>query len=270
MVRESDNVKNFCQLCEPRETIPISDEYIYEIKLDGERVKAIKKGSSVNLINRRGFNKNAQYPEVVEELKSQEHDFILDGEIACADIRKGLDVLNRRALQTNPLKIKFLIDAIPIKFYVFDILEVDGKDVSEQPLLIRKTILNSFLLDTEHIEIVKYWFRSNVNQLWKRVERENLEGIIAKKKNSPYRFERNENWIKVKLARKTIVNCLGYKEDSSRSPFGSMITDKGNVSLLTQENKDFYLKNRPEKAIVKYYHTYPSGKLRNGIFIGWF
>jgi len=268
MVSEKDNIRNFCQLCEQRETLPISDNYIYEIKFDGERVRVIKKGEEVLLFNRRGFNKNFQYPEIVDELRSQEHDFILDGEIACADM-SGLNILNRRALQTDDFKIKLLVEQIPVKFFVFDILEIDGKDVREQPLLIRKTILNSFLLDTEHIEIVKYWFSSQVKELWKRIERENLEGVIAKVKVSDYRFERNSNWIKVKHTREVVVNCLGYKQDSKRSPFGSMITDKGNVSLLTEENKKFYLEHNPKQAVVNHFGIYPSGKMRNPRFERW-
>jgi hypothetical protein len=105
--------------------------------------------------------------------------------------------------------------------------------------------------------------------VWKIVKLRSLEGVVAKRKDSSYDFERNSNWLKIKRIDTVIVNCLGYKQDSKRSKFGSMITDRCNVSLLTQENKDFYLKNKPDRAIIRYYGVYPSGKLRNPVFLEW-
>lgn len=261
------------QLCKTSDKIPTSNLYIYEPKIDGERIIAIKNGNSVKLLNRNRktneyqFEKSKQYPEIVEELLAQEHDFILDGEIACSDLRKGINVFNQRALQTNPFKIKMLIEKIPIKYFVFDILQVNGTNVTELPLVERKNILNSFLIETKHIEIVKFYH--NPKELWKKVKRNQLEGMVAKLKNSPYRFERNSNWLKIKNYDEMIVNCLGYKQDSKRSKFGSLITDRCNVSLLTEENKRFYLKFKPKKVKVRYYGIYPSGKLRNPVFLGW-
>jgi len=260
------------QLCNTALEIP-KENFIYELKIDGERILAIKDKGKVDLWNRNRktnelqFNKNEQYPEIVEELEEQEHDFIIDGEIACAKLEDGINIFNRRALQTNPFKIKMLVERIPIKFYAFDILSVDGKMITDLNLIERKNALNSFLMDTKHIEIVPYWF--NFNELWKIVKLRNLEGVIAKRKDSTYDFERSNNWLKIKNIDTIVVNCLGYKQDSKRSKFGSMITDRCNVSLLTQENKDYYLNNKPKKARLRYYGVYPSGKLRNPVFLEW-
>lgn len=262
------------QLCHTSDRIPNTDLWIFENKYDGERIKVIKKGKSVKIWNRNRktnehqFEKSYCYPEVVEDLRIQPNDFILDGEVACAD-GSGLDKFNRRALQTDRLRIELLRDMIPVKFYVFDVLQINGKDVRDNPLIIRKTILNSFVEETPSIEIVKYWFSFNVKELWYDVLKNNLEGIIAKRKDSVYVPKRTHTWLKIKNIKEMVVNVEGFKETSGRSLHGSLITDRCDVSLLTVGNKEYYFKHKPKKIKVRYYGVYPSGKLRNPVLVGW-
>jgi ATP-dependent DNA ligase len=255
------------QLCEENKEIPKGD-YFYQLKLDGERIIAIKKGNDVKLINRLTNSvKNTQYPEIVNELKTYKNDFVIDGEVACMDIHKGLDVLNQRSLQSNPFKIKFLIERIPICYYVFDILEFEGKSCMNLEFMSRTVILANNLGENRHISILDSY--RDGQKLFEFVKKENLEGIVAKKKTSSYQFKRNSNWIKIKNFDTMSVDILGYKQDSKRSAFGSAITNRCNVSLLTEKNKSYYFKERPKRALVKHYGIYPSGKLRNPIFLEW-
>jgi len=256
-------------LCKPTEEIP-EGNYYFERKIDGERILAIKLRDKVELWNRdrknnkRHFEKSLQYPEVVKELKEQKHDFVLDGEMACAS-GEGLEVFNRRALQTNPFKIQFLKNSIPIKYFVFDILWVDGHIVKNEPLHIRKTILNSFLEDTEHIQVLPYY--TDGKELWKKCLKENWEGIIAKEKNSTYKEGSSGEWLKIKNVKETIVKILGYKETSGRGSHGALRTDRCDVALTTEQLKREYFEIKPRLARVKYYGVYPSGKLRNPVLI---
>jgi hypothetical protein len=75
--------------------------------------------------------------------------------------------------------------------------------------------------------------------------------------------------LKIKRTREEVVKCKGYETHSGRSVFGSMITDKGNVNLLTKENKEYYFKNKPKRALVRHYGIYKSGKMRNPVFVRW-
>ena len=262
------------QLCKSAsiDDVKDKDRYIWELKYDGERVMAIKRGDKIQLWNRNRktneyqFEKSYCYPEVVEDLMIQIHDFVIDGEICCADIHKGLDKFNQRALQTNKLKIELLRNIIPIKFYVFDILECDGVDVRNQKLIIRKTILNNALEETENIEIVPYFFDGK--ELWKKCLKENWEGIIAKEKNSTYKEgSRSGEWLKIKNVKETIVKILGYKETSGRGSHGALRTDRCDVALTTEQLKREYFEIKPSLARVKYYGVYPSGKLRNPVLV---
>jgi len=261
------------QLAKTIDIIPDSDLFVFELKVDGERCKAIKKGDRVELWNRdrktneHKFEKSEIYPEVYEDLKIQQHDFVIDGEIACADLNKGLNEFNKRALLSNPFKVKLLRDVIPVKFYVFDVLEVDGVDVTKEKLIIRKSILNSFLEETENVGIVKYWFKENVNELWDYVKKNNLEGIMAKRKDSIYVPNRTWTWLKIKNIGETIVNILGFKETSGQSSHGGLITDRCDVALVTEQMKQDYFDLKPTKARLRYYGVYPSGKLRNPVLL---
>lgn len=258
------------ELCKKSDVIPKGD-FLFEKKYDGERVKVIKKGKSVQIWNRNRktnqhqFEKSHAYPEIVEDIFIQIHDFVLDGEMATAD-GSGLDKFNKRALQTNKLKIELLKDVIPVKFYVFDILECDGVDVRNQPLIIRKTILNNALEETDNIEIVPYYF--NGNELWKEVIKNDWEGIVAKKKHSVYIPKRNDSWLKIKHIREMIVDVLGFKETSGRSSWGAIRTNRCDVALTTEKQLMEYRKLKPTKARVKYYGVYPqSQKLRNPVLL---
>jgi len=261
------------QLAHTIDEIPKSDDWIYEIKEDGERIKAIKKGDRVELwnrdrkTNRHRFEKSNVYPEVTEDLMIQIHDFVIDGEVNCSDRTKGLDMFNRRALLSDQFKIRIMRGVIPVKFRVFDILEINGKDVTDVPLILRKSILDSFIEETENIEIVKYWFSDNVDELWDLVEKFKLEGIMAKRKVSPYVTNRTYSWLKIKNIKETVVNIINYKETSGQGSHGGLITDRCDVALTTEQLRREYFAKKPTKARLRYYGVYPSGKLRNPVLL---
>jgi len=259
------------ELCEESKDIPNSDEWIYELKFDGERVRAIKKGERVELWNRNRktnqlqFEKSLQYPEIIEDLMLQIHDFTIDGELSCADLSKGLNEFNKRALSQDKFKIKFLVEQIPIKFRVFDVLEVDGVDVTKEKLIIRKTILNSFIDETDNIEIVRYCFDGK--ELWNEVLKNGYEGMIAKRKNSVYVPKRTFDWLKIKFQKELIVNIEGFKETSGQGSYGGLITDRCDVAIRTLQQLKEYLNIKPTKARLRCYGQYPSGKLRNPVLM---
>jgi ATP-dependent DNA ligase len=260
------------ELANPTEKPPSNiDQYFIQLKKDGERCHIIKKGKNVEIWNRDrktnayGNLKNIQYPEVVEEMLNQEGDFVIDGEMCCADLKNGLRIFNKRALATDPLKISILVTKIPIRFYAFDILEKNGKDLRKLSLIDRYTELLGTLQMTDHIAVLP--LLRSFEDLWDRVVKEGLEGVMFKKANSVYIEKRTDDWLKMKQSFVEIVNVLGYDQTGKRSKFGSLLTDHGRVNLKTEENKKEYFDRKPMKAEVKYFEKYPSGKLRNPDFI---
>ena len=147
-------------------------EWTFERKLDGIRVLAFKQGSDVRLLSRNKLPLNDSYPAVVESIAALPvHDIILDGEATGAWGRQG----------------KFT-------YHVFDILWLDGRDVTGLTLDARRDLL------------AKLPLRSPVGRVdalddekpWERACAEGWEGVIAKRRDSKYEHRRSPHWLKMK------------------------------------------------------------------------
>ena len=147
-------------------------EWIFERKLDGIRVLAFKHGTDVRLMSRNKLPLNDAYPSVVDSLKALPvRDIILDGEATGAWGRQGR-----------------------FTYHVFDILWLDGRDVTSMTLEERQALLK------------KVHFRSPVGRVealdddkpWERACAEGWEGVIAKRRDSKYEHRRSPHWLKMK------------------------------------------------------------------------
>jgi len=147
-------------------------EWIFERKLDGIRVLAFKHGTNVRLLSRNKLPLNDAYPSVVDSLKALAvRDIILDGEATGAWGRQGR-----------------------FTYHVFDILWLDGRDVTSLTLEERQALLK------------KVHFRSPVGRVealdddkpWERACAEGWEGVIAKRRDSKYEHRRSPHWLKMK------------------------------------------------------------------------
>jgi ATP-dependent DNA ligase len=193
------SIKN-CMLCGSVANISevAIDRYIAEEKFDGERIVAIKNGDNINLVNRRGANKENVYIEITESLKKFDFDFVIDGEIVA---EKGVfNDLQRRALLRDVEEIKKRAVEIPTKFMAFDIISLKGEDLKSKPLLDRKKILSDNIKDNDRV-VACEWIsgEDNIKDLWEKIREENKEGIILKIKNSIYQNKRTNAWVKLKV-----------------------------------------------------------------------
>lgn len=176
-------------------------EWIFEIKWDGYRALG-SKNKSISLISRNQKSFNARFPSIVDELKKIPGKFILDGELVLLD-EKGRSSFQ---LIQNYYKEK---KGIPY-YYVFDLLSWNGKDLRSLPLLKRKELLKKLLsqaklkqiLYSDHIE-------EKGKAFFKAAKKKELEGIIAKKKDSSYQFRRSKDWLKIKavLRQETAIDA---------------------------------------------------------------
>ncbi len=189
--------------------------WIFEIKWDGYRALAVKKGS-VKLLSRNGLSFNKRYPSIVEELERLPGSFVLDGEIVIFD-KEGRSHFQ---LLQNYLRNQ---EGTPI-YCVFDILFLNGKDLRSKPLIERKKILKAFLGKRKILK-----FSDHVNEkgiaFFKAAAKKGLEGIIAKKADSVYQSRRSRDWLKIKPGRGQEVVIGGFTPPKgSRKYFGALVT----------------------------------------------
>ena len=183
---------------------PFDDKnYIYELKFDGIRCLIYIKNHQVTIYSRNKRDITKYFPELTN--MSINHQVIFDGEII--------------AFKQNKMNFELLLERInsskeqsfqtPVCFIAFDILYLD-KDLCSLPLLKRKEILNKFK-DTNYFVKAKYIFEKGID-LFLNVQKENLEGIVAKKIDSQYfPGERSEEWIKIKNTHIDIFYVCGYE-----------------------------------------------------------
>ena len=147
-------------------------EWVFERKLDGIRLLAFKNGSDVRLLSRNQLPQNASYPAFVDAVQHLPvHDVILDGE--------ATGVWDEREAA---------------HYHLFDILWLDGRDLTPLSLEERRKLLAHLPLAAP-LRLVP---RLNEPQPWERAQREGWEGVIAKRKDSPYEHRRSPHWLKMK------------------------------------------------------------------------
>ncbi len=203
------------------------DEWIYEIKWDGYRAIAEVDDADVKLYSRNGNTFNASYPIVIESLKKMKLDATLDGEIVVID-ENGKS--NFQMLQS------YESDIYPIEFRVFDLLSLNGKDTTGLTLIQRKELLEK-LLSKKKNSVVKYsdHIVGSGEAFFKATEKEDLEGIMAKKADSLYSpGVRTTEWLKIKHHKTEEVIVCGFTEGGgSRQHFGALILGMMKDGVLT-------------------------------------
>jgi len=198
---------------------PPEGEWIYEIKLDGFRALAFKEGTQVRLLSRNEKDFGAKFPEVLDAVKRiSAREAIIDGEIVALDPkgRSSFQLLQAYDLgQERP----------PIFFYVFDLLRLNGKDLRNEPLVVRKELLEKLLKKVPGGLRFSASLEGPPDKLLAQARRLGLEGLVAKRKDSVYEAgKRSGAWIKLKLHQEQEMVIGGYTPpQGSRQHFGSLL-----------------------------------------------
>jgi bifunctional non-homologous end joining protein LigD len=206
---------------------PKSDpQWLYEPKVDGYRVIAFVQDGVVRLQSRRGIDLTAAFPEVVADLQSQAVDsMILDGEIVALDAtgRPSFNALqNRRELKT-PAELAAAQREAPVIFLCFDLLHFAGLNLRGAPYVDRRRYLSQCLLPTSHLQLVHT--SDNAEKLYAASLDAGFEGIVAKRKDSPYQpGKRSGAWLKLKSTQTAEFVVGGYtKGKGARAALGSLL-----------------------------------------------
>jgi len=177
-------------------------DWIFEIKWDGFRALAYV-NEKVNLRSRNNKELIDNFPEL-KELKSLARNVVLDGEIII--IKNGkpdFQALQERAKAVKPTEIQTHAIKSPAEYIVFDILEKDGKPVTNLPLTERKKVLQDSLREGEHVTLSDF-VEEKGEEYYKAALEKGLEGVIAKRKDSTYQVGfRSSDWLKIK----TLQSC---------------------------------------------------------------
>jgi bifunctional non-homologous end joining protein LigD len=199
--------------------------WLFEIKWDGYRAVAFIKDGKVRLVSRNQNDLTAQYPEL-HNLPGfiRGETAILDGEIAALDEegRSSFSLMQQRTGIREGGRRAAAKSDIPIQYYVFDLLYLDGYDLRRVALEQRKEVLAQTLDKNGAVRYSDHF--PSGTALFDAAKQKGLEGILAKRRGSVYEERRSHEWLKVKITH--TVDCVigGYADpEGSRQYFGSIV-----------------------------------------------
>lgn len=202
-----------------------SNDYIFELKYDGIRALCFVNSKEIFFISRNNIDLTSKFPELMSIKEKINNNVIFDGEIVSFEknVPSFSKVVERVRLKNND-KILFLSKNNPVVFVVFDIL-YENNNLINLNLIERKKILNKYK-DTNNF-VKSFFIEKNGIKLFNEIKKKNLEGIVAKNKNSTYHInKRTDDFIKIKNIKRDEFYIFGYK-----------IKDK-NISLILGEYKN--------------------------------
>jgi bifunctional non-homologous end joining protein LigD len=206
------------QLATLTDAPPAGDNWVHEIKYDGYRALAAIAGGDVRINTRTGLDWTDRFRPLVPALSQLPVDSaLLDGEIAVADKKGRTDF---GALQHALAELH----GRGIVYYVFDVLELDGKDLRREPLVERKEKLAAILKGKKAPLIYSDHVVGHGAEMFRQASDLGLEGIISKRADAPYRSERTKNWLKVKTGMGQEFTVIGWQPSTVQGrPFSSLL-----------------------------------------------
>jgi bifunctional non-homologous end joining protein LigD len=202
------------------------DRYIFEFKWDGIRAVAICTEDTM-LVSRTRRNITKTYPElgsIHQQLVAL--DAIVDGEIvALEDGRPSFERLQQRMNLQNERDIQRMVKKCPVTLVVFDLLYMDGKDLTSEPVERRKELLTQIVVPTPKLTVSPHE-RTMGTTMFEIAKQRRLEGIVAKRLGSPYRpGRRTKEWLKIKSIHDADVVIGGWTpgEGSRSARFGALL-----------------------------------------------
>ncbi len=196
---------------------PSGPEWVHEVKYDGYRIGAAVEGGRATLWSRRGLDWTAQFPEVADAARRlPASTALLDGEVAA--------VLPDGRTSFQALQNAFSGGARRLAYLVFDLLWLDGEDLSDRPLLERKAALERLLTGAKGIVRYAPHVAGRGDVTLREACRRGLEGIVSKRADLPYRAGRGGGWTKAKcIARQELVVGGFTDPEGSRQGIGALL-----------------------------------------------
>jgi len=198
--------------------------WLFEIKWDGVRALAWIDNGVLTIRARSGAEITARYPELASlPAAIAARQALLDGEIAALDAqgRSDFGLLQERMHVRVPAET--LISRVPVIFFAFDLLHCDGHDLRRSPLIERKQLLQRLLHTTERIRFSDHQVERG-KEIFELAKDNGLEGIVAKRLDSPYVSERSTSWVKLKVTQTVDAVVAGWTAARTAAiPLGSLL-----------------------------------------------
>jgi bifunctional non-homologous end joining protein LigD len=203
-------------------------DWVFEIKWDGYRAVAFVEGGRARLVSRSQNDLTAQFPELgrlPQFLKAERA--VLDGEIVALDDegRPSFSLMQQRTGFQPGRRRLTRREGVPVVYYAFDLLYLDGVDLRRVGLEQRKQLLQERIAAGvgDVIHFSDHYAEKGLD-LFAAAKQRGLEGIVAKKRNSAYQEKRSSDWLKIKITQRQECVVGGYTDpEGSREYFGALV-----------------------------------------------
>lgn len=180
------------------ELVPVGGDWTHEVKWDGVRALTEVRDGSLRMTSRNENAITAAWPELATSPLG-DRDLLVDGEIIALNEhgRPDFRTLQDRIHVRNAAAVARWAEQVPAVYMVFDLLRLDGRDLAGEPLEARRELLTGLSSSWD----ARGWsFAPSYDDgamLWEATGRQGLEGVVSKRRDSPYRFgERSPHWLK--------------------------------------------------------------------------
>lgn len=192
-------------------TIPDSEDWIAQVKWDGVRILTYVENGATRLFNRKKHERTMNYPELLDHRSfCKAESVILDGEMIAlgADGNPSFHEVMRRDGIRRKDRLSIAREQVRVTYMIFDVIFLNGNWVHQQTFTDRTNMLRSIIKPKDNIQLVRC--HDDGKALFEVVIRNGMEGIVLKRKSSPYLLGKKKEWLKVKNYRDLIAPIGGF------------------------------------------------------------
>src|SRR5271168_2927864 len=201
-------------------------DWLFEVKWDGYRAVVFIENGKARLVSRNQNDLTPRYPELRDLPRFvKAKTAILDGEVVALDDegRASFSLMQQRTGFRPGGRRATANAGVPVLYYAFDLLYLDGYDWHRVALEERKHKLKSLIVSGDSLRYSDH-YAENGKALFAIAQQKQLEGIVAKKRASFYEERRSREWLKIKIRHRLEAVIGGYTEpEGSRAHFGSLV-----------------------------------------------
>ena len=225
------------QLATLVDAVPTGNLWMHEIKFDGYRALIAASGQDVTVYTRSGKDWTEKFGPLAEAVKALDlPPSLIDGEIVAYDVEGNPDFSSLQKVLKRGHGSQTVSDALA--FHAFDVLELNGEDLTRQPNIERRERLEALLKHAQPpIHVADYVIGAG-EKLYRAMCAAGQEGIISKRVDAPYRGQRTHNWVKVKCTLRQEFVIAGWSKSSAKGrPFRSLALAQNEGGKLVYKGK---------------------------------
>ncbi|RZA21017.1 MAG: ATP-dependent DNA ligase, partial [Proteobacteria bacterium] len=225
------------QLATLVDAVPAGNDWMHEIKFDGYRALIAASGKDVAVYTRSGKDWTDKFEPLAQAVREMDlPPCLIDGEIVAYDAKGNPDFSSLQKLLKRGHGSQGADDALA--FHAFDLLELEGQDLTGLPNIERRERLEALLQDAAPPVHVADYVIGAGEKLYKAMCDAGQEGIISKRIDAPYRSARSKSWVKVKCTRRQEFVIVGWAKSSARGrPFRSLVLAQHEDGKLVYKGK---------------------------------